>query len=112
MPRIGHEGPGGGGAPEKAKNFGKTLKQLLSYLKDYKVAMFFVVIFAIGSTVLTIVGPKILGNITTEIFNGLMRKISNTGGIDFDLINHTVIILIALYIASALCSGIQGVIMA
>ena len=112
MPRIGHGGPGGGGAPEKAKNFGKTLKQLLSYLKDYKVAMVFVVIFAIGSTVLTIVGPKILGNITTEIFNGLMRKISNTGGIDFDLINHTVIILIALYIASALCSGIQGVIMA
>ena len=112
MPRIGHGGPGGGGAPEKAKNFGKTLKQLLSYLKDYKVAMFFVVVFAIGSTVLTIVGPKILGNITTEIFNGLMRKISNTGGIDFDLINHTVIILIALYIASALCSGIQGVIMA
>lgn len=112
MPRIGHGGPGGGGAPEKAKNFGKTLKQLLSYLKGYKVAMFFVVVFAIGSTVLTIVGPKILGNITTEIFNGLMRKISNTGGIDFDLINHTVIILIALYIASALCSGIQGVIMA
>ena len=112
MPRIGHGGPGGGGAPEKAKNFGKTLKQLLSYLKDYKVAMFFVVVFAIGSTVLTIVGPKILGNITTEIFNGLMRKISNTGGIDFDLINHTVNILIALYIASALCSGIQGVIMA
>ena len=112
MPRIGHGGPGGGGAPEKAKNFGKTLKQLLSYLKDYKVAMFFVVVFAIGSTVLTIVGPKILGNITTEIFNGLMRKISNTGSIDFDLINHTVIILIALYIASALCSGIQGVIMA
>ena len=112
MPRIGHGGPGGCGAPEKAKNFGKTLKQLLSYLKDYKVAMFFVVVFAIGSTVLTIVGPKILGNITTEIFNGLMRKISNTGGIDFDLINHTVIILIALYIASALCSGIQGVIMA
>ena len=112
MPRIGHGGPGGSGAPEKAKNFGKTLKQLLSYLKDYKVAMFFVVVFAIGSTVLTIIGPKILGNITTEIFNGLMRKISNTGGIDFDLINHTVIILIALYIASALCSGIQGVIMA
>ena len=112
MPRIGHGGPGGGGAPEKAKNFGKTLKQLLSYLKDYKAAMFFVVVFAIGSTVLTIVGPKILGNITTEIFNGLMRKISNTGSIDFDLINHTVIILIALYIASALCSGIQGVIMA
>ena len=75
MPSVGHGGPGGSGAPEKAKNFGKTLRQLLSYLKDYKLAMFFVVVFAIGSTVLTIVGPKILGNITTEIFNGLMRKI-------------------------------------
>ncbi len=112
MPSFGHGGPGGGGAPEKAKNFGKTLKQLLSYLKDYKVAMFFVIVFAIGSTVLTIVGPKILGNITTEIFNGLMRKISNTGGIDFDVINHTVLILIGLYIISALFSAIQGIIMA
>lgn len=112
MPRIGHGGPGGQGAPERAKDFGKTLKKLLSYLKDYKIAMFFVIVFAIGSTVLTIVGPKILGNITTEIFNGLMRKISNTGGIDFDAINHTVIILVGLYIMSGLFSGIQGVIMA
>ena len=111
MPSFGH-GPGGSGAPEKAKNFGKTLKQLLSYLKDYKLAMFFVIVFAIGSTILLIVGPKILGNITTEIFNGLMRKVTNTGGIDFDLINHTVVILIGLYIISALFSGIQGVIMA
>jgi len=111
MPSFGH-GPGGSGAPEKAKNFGKTLKQLLSYLKDYKLAMFFVIVFAIGSTILLIVGPKILGNITTEIFNGLMRKVTNTGGIDFDFINHTVVILIGLYIISALFSGIQGVIMA
>ena len=73
MPRVGHSGPGGQGAPERAKDFGKTLKKLLSYLKDYKLAMFFVVVFAIGSTILLIVGPKILGNITTEIFNGLMR---------------------------------------
>ena len=111
MPSFGH-GPGGGkGAPEKAKNFGKTLKQLLSYLKDYKLAMFFVVIFAIGSTILLIVGPKILGNITTEIFNGLMRKVTNTVGIDFDFINHTVVILIGLYLISALFSTIQGIIM-
>ena len=111
MPRFGHGGMGGNAAPEKAKDFGKTLKQLLSYLKDYKIAMFFVILFAIGSTVLTIIGPKILGNITTEIFNGLMRKISNSGGIDFNVINHTVLILVILYIISALCSGIQGVIM-
>ena len=111
MPKFGHGGMGGNAAPEKAKDFGKTLKQLLSYLKDYKIAMFFVILFAIGSTVLTIIGPKILGNITTEIFNGLMRKISNSGGIDFNVINHTVLILVILYIISALCSGIQGVIM-
>ena len=112
MPKIGHGGPGGNSAPEKAKDFGKTLKKLLSYLKDYKLAMFFVVVCAIGSTVLTIIGPKILGEVTTEIFNGLMRKISNTGGIDFDVINHTVLILVILYIISSLFSGIQGVIMA
>ena len=111
MPSFGH-GPGGNGAPEKAKNFGKTLKQLLSYLKDYKLAMFFVIVFAIGSTILLIVGPKILGNITTEIFNGLMREVTNTGGIDFELINHTVIILVGLYLISALFSAIQGIIMA
>ena len=111
MPKFGHGEMGGNAAPEKAKDFGKTLKQLLSYLKDYKIAMFFVILFAIGSTVLTIIGPKILGNITTEIFNGLMRKISNSGGIDFNVINHTVLILVILYIISALCSGIQGVIM-
>ncbi len=112
MPRVGHSGPGGQGAPERAKDFGKTLKKLLSYLKDYKLAMFFVVVFAIGSTILLIVGPKILGNITTEIFNGLMRKVTNTGGIDFDLINHTVVILIGLYLISALFSAVQGIIMA
>ena len=111
MPKFGHGGMGGNAAPEKAKDFGKTLKQLLSYLKDYKIAMFFVILFAISSTVLTIIGPKILGNMTTEIFNGLMRKISNSGGIDFNVINHTVLILVILYIISALCSGIQGVIM-
>lgn len=110
MPSFSH-GPSGKDTTDKAKNFGKTLKQLLSYLKDYKLAMFFVIVFAIGSTILLIVGPKILGNITTEIFNGLMRKVTNTGGIDFDFINHTVIILIGLYLISALFSAIQGIIM-
>lgn len=110
MPSVSH-GPSKKGTPQKAKNFKKTLKQLLSYLKDYKLAMFFVIVFAIGSTVLLIVGPKILGNITTEIFNGLMRKVTNTGGIDFDVINHTVIILIGLYLISTLFSAIQGIIM-
>lgn len=110
MPKMGPVG-GAQGAPEQAKDFKKTLKELLSYLKDYKVGLAFVVIFAIASTVFTIIGPKILGNITTEIFNGLMEKINNTGGIDFVFIEHTAIVLVILYLISALCSGIQGVIM-
>lgn len=109
MPRS--HGPMGGGAPEKAKNFKKTLKELLTYLKDYKVGMIFVILFAIASTIFTIVGPKILGNITTEIFSGLMKKISNTGGIDFSYISKISMILIVLYILSSLFSAIQGVIM-
>ncbi len=111
MPRMGHGGPGGHGAPEKAKNFKETLLELLSYLKDYKTSMIFVIIFAICSTVFTIIGPKILGNITTEIFSGLMKKVSNVGEIDFTYIKNTSLILVILYVISALCSGIQGVIM-
>lgn len=111
MPSIGHGGPGRKGSPEHAKDFKKTLNQLLSYLKQYKLAIFFVIIFAIASTVFTIIGPKILGDITTEIFNGLMKKISNTGGIDFTYIKNTSLLLVILYFISALCSGIQGVIM-
>ncbi len=96
---------------EHAKNFKKTLFELLSYLKNYKVAMAFVVLFAICSTIFTIIGPKILGNITTEIFRGLMQKISNQGGINFTYIRNTSLLLVILYIISAICGGIQGVIM-
>ena len=68
----------------KAKDFKKTTKKLIkSYLAKYKIAIFVVILFAIGSTIFTIVGPKILGNATTEIFNGLMSKLSGGSGIDF-----------------------------
>ena len=96
---------------EKAKDFKKTLKELSSYLKEYKVGLFFVIVFAIASTVFTIVGPKILGKITTEIFSGLMKKISNTGGIDFTYIKHISLILVILYTTSAMFFAIQGIIM-
>ncbi len=96
---------------EKAKNFKKTLLELLSYLKDYKLRLSFVLIFSIASTVFVIIGPKIMGNITTEIFNGLIKKISNTGGINFNYIEKTTVILIVLYIASSLFAAIQGIIM-
>lgn len=111
MPKTKNHGHPGQHVPEKAKDFKKTFKQLLSYLKDYKIGMFFVILFAIFSTVFTIIGPKILGNITTEIFNGLMRKISNTGGIDFNVINKTALILVIMYGISTLFSILQGVVM-
>ena len=96
---------------EKAKNFKKTLYTLLSYLKNYKIRIFFVIVFAICSTVFLIIGPKIMGNITTEIFNGLMKKITNTGSINFTYVEKTTLILIILYIISSLFSAIQGIIM-
>lgn len=99
------------GSVEKAKDFKKTFKQLISYLKDYKVGIFFVIIFAICSTVFNIIGPKILGNMTTEIFSGLMRKIMNIGGIDFVRIGQICLTLVILYLLSLFFSFIQGVIM-
>ena len=94
---------------EKAIDFKKTTKKLIkSYLSKYKVAIFFVILFAIGSTIFTIVGPKILGNATTEIFNGLMGKINGGAGIDFGKIGQIALILLGLYIISALFSIIQG----
>ena len=96
---------------EKAKDFKGTLLNLLAYLKNYKIRIFFVIIFAIASTVFVIIGPKIMGNITTEIFNGIMKKITNTGGIDFTYIRKTTLILILLYTISSLFSAIQGIIM-
>lgn len=96
---------------EKAKDIKGTSLKLLNLLKQYKISLFFVLLFAIGSTVFTIIGPKILGNITTEIFNGLMAKISGTGGIDFNKINQIIIILVLIYLVSLLFSFLQGFIM-
>lgn len=107
MPKFG----GPKGAPERAKNFKGTLQNILAYLKQYKIAMTFIILFAIGSTVFNIIGPKILGSITTEIFEGLMRKISNTGGINFDTILNITLVLMAIYILSSIFSCLQGIIM-
>ena len=74
----------GGQTTARAKDFKKTTKKLIkSYLAKYKIAIIVVILFAIGSTIFTMVGPKILGNATTEIFNGLMNKLSGGSGIDF-----------------------------
>ena len=111
MPSMGG-GPHNGPSKERAKNTKKTLKELLSYLKDYKLRLALVVLCTIGSTVFAIIGPKLLGNITTEIFNGLMKKITNTGSIDFSLISKIAIMTLVLYVVSSILSAFQGVIMA
>ena len=106
-------GPGRMGAPvEKAKDFKGTLKKLLKYLGKYKIAIIIVIIFAILSTVFSIVGPKILGEATTILFEGLMNMISENGlGIDFDGIKKILLTLLGLYIISAVFSYAQGWIM-
>ena len=97
---------------EKAKDFKGTLKKLLAYLKPHRVAVTFVVIFAIASTVFNIVGPKILGQATTKIFEGVMDMIANTGsGIDFEGIAKILLFLVGLYIISAVFSAFQGFLM-
>ncbi|MDU3801809.1 ABC transporter ATP-binding protein [Paraclostridium bifermentans] len=108
-PKMG--GPMGGmRGTEKAKDFKGTMKNLFNYLKPYRISIFIVVIFAIGSSAFSIVGPKVLGKATTEIFEGLIRKVSNQGnaGIDFNYIGKVLLILLGLYVISALFSFVQS----
>ncbi|PGO21586.1 multidrug ABC transporter ATP-binding protein [Bacillus cereus] len=111
------DGPGGGGPMgggmrkiEKAKNFKGTMNKLLQYLKPYKLSILIVILFAIGSAAFTIVGPKILGNATTKLFEGLVSKVSGAPGaaIDFTYIGNIVILLLGLYILSTVFGIIQG----
>ena len=121
MSRDGHKmrrprGPMGGhgmrGSGEKAKDFKGTMRRLVSYLAKYRLSIIIVLIFAIGSVTFSVIGPKILGKATTEIFNGLVSKVSGNGtGIDFDAIKRILITLILLYVVSAVFSFIQGFIM-
>lgn len=105
-------GPMGGmGGGEKAKDAKGTLKKLLKYLSPYYVGLIFVLIFAIASTVFTVVGPKILGEATTVLVKGMMAKITNSGSIDFTEIGRIIILLVFLYVVSALFTYIQGFIM-
>lgn len=102
-------GPRKGPTLEKAKDFKGTTKKLIkNYLSKYKIGLIIVLIFAVGSTIFSIIGPKILGNATTEIFNGLVNKISGNGGIDFGKVGTILITLLGLYLVSALFSFIQS----
>ncbi len=96
---------------EKAKDFKGTLKKLLKELKTYKIGLLLVLIFSIGSVIFSIYGPKILGNATTEIFNGLISKVNGNAGINFTKLGSIILFLIGLYIISAIFNFIQGFIM-
>ncbi|MFV0361620.1 MAG: ABC transporter ATP-binding protein [Suipraeoptans sp.] len=104
-------GPGPGAPVEKAKNFKGTMKKLINYMGRYKIGLLFVAIFAIGGTIFNIVGPKILGQATTELFNGLMSKVSGGDGIDFNKIGQILLFLLGLYLISAAFTFAQGFIM-
>ena len=105
-------GPRPGRTTEKAKDFKGTTKKLIkNYLSKYKIGLIIVFIFAVGSTIFSIIGPKILGNATTEIFNGLVNKISGNGGIDFGKVGTILLTLLGLYVISALFSFIQSFVM-
>lgn len=96
---------------EKAKDFKGTLKKLLQYISKYHAALILVAMFTIGSTLFNIIGPKVLGKATTEIFNGLVRKVQGGEGIDFSKISHILLIMMCLYLASMVLSYIQGFVM-
>lgn len=105
-------GKGPLGPGEKPKDFKVTMKKLMQYLKPYLIPIIVVVIFAVGSASFSIVGPKILGEATTNIFEGLVSKVTGTGtGIDFDKIAGILMTLVVLYIISALFSFAQSFIM-
>ena len=102
---------GGGMSGENAKDFKGTIKKLFRYMSAFKVHMFFVAVFAVCGTIFNIAGPKILGKATTEIFNGLVSTVSGGSGMDFGKIGRILLITLGLYVISALCSFIQGIIM-
>ena len=105
-------GPHGGMMPgEKAKDFKGTFVKLLAYMGRYKIALIAVMVFAAGSTVFNIIGPKVLAKATTELFGGMMAKFAGTGGIDFQRIGQILLLLLGLYALSALLSFIQGLLM-
>lgn len=107
---MGH-GPGGMMPGEKAKDLKGTLGKMVSFMGRFKLALIVVLVFAIGSTVFTIIGPKVMSTATTELFTGIVGKIDGTGGINFDKIAEILLFTLGLYLLSAACSFVQGWIM-
>ncbi|WP_139653357.1 ABC transporter ATP-binding protein [Raoultibacter phocaeensis] len=104
----GGHGPGAMIPGEKPKDLKGTLLKMLKFMGNFKVALVIVFVFAIGSTIFNIIGPKVLSTATTELFNGIGAKIAGTGGIDFDAVARILVFTLGLYVLSALCSFVQG----
>ena len=101
-------GHGPGRVVEKPKNFKGTMLKLLGYVGKHKIAVFFAVAFAMCSVIFNIIGPKVLGQVTTKLYEGLVAKVAGTGAVDFDWIGKTLLFLLGLYLASSACNLIQG----
>ncbi len=108
---FGRGGPGAMMKGEKARDFKGTIRKLLAYLKPFRAKIAIVFLFAIGSTVFSIVGPKILGTATTKLFEGIMAKVTGAGNVDFGAIGRILFTVLALYLTSAVFGYIQGWIM-
>ena len=114
--RPGGPGPMGGGGHghgpgrvvEKPKDFKGTMRKLLGYVGKHKIAVFFAIAFAMCSVLFNIVGPKVLGEVTTKLYEGLVAKVAGTGSVDFDWIGRTLLLLLGLYLASSACNLVQG----
>ncbi len=113
-----HRGPGGHGhghgpmmPGEKARDFKGSMRKMLAFMGQFKLLVAIVLAFAIGSTVFNIVGPKVLSEATTALFEGVTARIAGTGSIDFDLITRILATTLALYVVSAACSWVQGWVM-
>lgn len=109
--KHGPMGRGPIGSGEKAKDFKGTSGKLLKYMGSYKIAVIAVMLFAVGSTIFNILGPRKLGEATTELATGLMAKIQGIGGIDFTAIGKILLIVLGMYLISVILSFIQGFIM-
>jgi len=97
---------------DKARNFRGTMKKLLKYMDAYRVTLAVVLAFAIGSTIFNIIGPKVLGNVTTRLFEGVLAQIAGTGSIDFDYIGSTLMTVLILYLAAGVFAYVMGWMMA
>jgi ATP-binding cassette, subfamily B, multidrug efflux pump len=114
---MGGRGPMGRGGPmammagEKPRDFRGTMVKLIRYLGQYRIAIVVVMLFAVAATIFSIVGPKILGQATTKLFEGVLAQISGTGSIDFTYIGNIILEVLALYLVSSLFAYVQGWIM-